>query len=504
MQDSDGRGIDDGLLDAVLGSLEDCVWSYSLESGCLTYVSPAVEPMTGHPPEYFTGRPMAWLETIHPDDRRRLEEEMRRLQTKPERFLYRSVRPDGGVRWIEFRAWTVAGDDATPARIDGISADVTDRVEAERRLRESEAQKAAILDALPDMLLRLSADGVFLEHHARPDELLVPPADFLGRRMHDVMEPDLADRSMAALRRAVETGHVQGVEGDFPAPDGSVHSFESRYVKSGEDEVILVVRDVTERKRLERELLAAHGEALEASRMKSEFVANMSHEIRTPMNAVIGMAGLLLTTELTPEQRDCAETVQSSARALLKVVNDILDLSKIEAGRLDIERSEFDLASAVREAMRSFEEAASSRGLYLVTAVAPEVPSRLCGDPWRLRQVLTNLVGNALKFTEEGTVSVRVRPTGQVDGRVVVRFDVSDTGVGIPEGEVDRLFEAFTQADGSATRRHGGTGLGLAISRQLVGLMGGDIGVQSTPGRGSTFWFSVPLEHPPPPVAPPV
>ncbi len=238
-------------------------------------------------------------------------------------------------------------------------------------------------------------------------------------------------------------------------------------------------------------------DAQAANRAKSQFLANMSHEIRTPMNGVLGMTELLMATHLTDRQRRMAETVQRSGTALLGIINDILDFSKIEAGKLELERIEFGLRQTIEEAVELFAEPAGKKGVELTCFLPNEIPDAVIGDPVRLRQVLLNLLGNSMKFTERGEVSVRVHCLSQEADRVTLKYEVRDTGIGIPEEAQKRLFTAFTQADGSTTRRFGGTGLGLAIVRQLVHLMGGEVGIESVPGQGSTFWFTTQLGYNP-------
>jgi signal transduction histidine kinase/CheY-like chemotaxis protein len=244
------------------------------------------------------------------------------------------------------------------------------------------------------------------------------------------------------------------------------------------------------RSELMADLAQRNQELQELTRMKSEFLATMSHEIRTPMNGVIGMTGLLMETELTPEQRDYVETVRASGDTLLEIINDILDFSKIEAGRVRMERIEFSPKLVTEEAVELFAEPAANKGIELVLDVHPEVPHSAIGDPGRLRQVLINLVGNAIKFTDSGEVVVRVRRGESPGPGVLLHFEVADSGIGLTEEEQARVFSTYSQVDSSTTRKHGGTGLGLATSRMLTQLMGGELGVESEKGAGSRFWFT--------------
>jgi PAS domain S-box-containing protein len=322
----------------------------------------------------------------------------------------------------------------------------------------------------------------------------------------DAVHPDDRNRVVASLQALTRSREdFWSGEYRFHRADGSYADvFDRGYILRDPGgravRMISSIMDITKLKR-EMELTRAHDAAIESARLKSQFLANMSHEIRTPMNSIIGMTDILLHTPLTAEQREFMEIVRVSGESLLTVINDILDFSKIEAGKLTFEILDFEPRTVIEEMVAMLLEQTHVKNLRLSTTVADDVPVGLRGDPGRLRQVLTNLVSNAVKFTPQGGVDVRITKESETDARVVLRFEVADTGIGVPEDARVCLFQPFSQVDASTTRKYGGTGLGLAICKQLVNLMDGQIGCDSVPHKGSTFWFTARFGKPSP--APP-
>ncbi|HEY1776852.1 MAG TPA: response regulator [Solirubrobacteraceae bacterium] len=374
--------------------------------------------------------------------------------------------------------------------------DVTARV----RSNAERASLSMVLDVSQDAITACDTDGNFTVWNRGAEALYgYTAAEALGQPLSLIVPPTAHTLAWANFQWILRGKPVERQESTRVTKDGRtvVVAVTLSPMVGPEGDisgVAAIGRDITEYKRTLAELADAHKAAVEASRLKSEFMANMNHELRTPLNGVIGVRSLLERTALSEEQREYVEALRVSGAALMAVIEDILDFSKIEAGRLDLEEHPFELRELVEDVCSVVAVGQAHRAVEVIPAVDLQVPARVRGDAKRVRQVLTNLINNAVKFTEVGQVTVRVTAKEPETGPTrFMRFEVIDTGIGIEPEAQQLIFESFAQADGSTTRRYGGTGLGLTIARQLVTLMGGDIGVRSAPGEGSTFWFTLPL-----------
>ena len=446
-------------------------------------------------------------------------------------YSHRVIQGDGRIRWVQ---WTTRGffDEVGQAvEYQAVGQDVTERKQAEDNLRQSEASFRSLVEQAPEGILISDLDGNYVEANPVACGLVgYPRAELLRMNIRHLLAHD-DGRAIDERMRLYREGHTLFGERQFKKKGGGTVQVEMIAKLLPDKRLLAIVRDLSERLKLERSLREAKEAAENASLAKSAFLANMSHEIRTPMNGVLGMIGLILESPLDAEVREFAETARLSGEHLLTIINDILDFSKIEADRMELEHIVFEVPQMIEDTVALFAEQAQGKGLELVCYVHTDVPQAVRGDPSRLRQVLINLIGNAVKFTTAGEVVVRVAiddheaggNTGQfrvlpevklpgltleqapipLEQTVHLRVTVADTGPGIPEEAQPRMFQAFSQADSSTTRRFGGTGLGLAISRHLVELMGGSIGFASTTA-GTTFYFSMQLALPETPADPAV
>jgi PAS domain S-box-containing protein len=502
----------------VLSSVSDCLWSAEIHpDGGWTYryLSPVVTRVTGRGPETFLDCAESWRGMIHAEDRPLWDETVALLRTgQAGHTEYRIVHADGSIRWVRDRVASAPGPGGAWL-LDGILSDVSDRKRVQEDLEFERYLLRSLMDHLPDPIYfkdeqsRLIRVNIAAARGFGLDE----PAKARGKTDADIFTSEHAGEALRDEREVMRTGlPLVAKEEKETWSDGRI-TWVSTTKMPLRDHTGRIVgtfgisRDVTEKKQAEEELRQAKEVAEAASRAKSEFLASMSHEIRTPMNGIIGMTELALDTELTREQREYLTMVKVSAESLLTIINDILDFSKIEARRMQVETVPFNVRDHLGDTVKALAIRAQQKGLELAYHVHGNVPDVIHGDPVRLRQILVNLIGNAIKFTDQGEVVVEATLVGELlsgersqspEGApphgsptttqtTHLHFVVRDTGIGIPAEKQKLVFEAFTQADHSTTRKYGGTGLGLAIATQLAALMGGRIWVDSEAGRGSTF-----------------
>jgi PAS domain S-box-containing protein len=451
--------------------------------------SPAYEDMLAH--------------CIHPNDRDLLHDAfMRAMQANGIYELeHRIVRPDGSVRWVYDRAHPYFDAQGKLLRYIGTTLDITERKQIENALRTSEERFRQLFREVPIPLCYVDKNAVLVDINKRFEQTFgyqledVPNLDAWWTRAY----PDPAYRAWvletwndAVAKAAREGSDIPGIEYRVTCKDGSVHTMVISGIVLGEDFLATFI-DVTARKEAELALQQAKAAAETANVAKSAFLANMSHEIRTPLNAITGMAHLLRRSGLSLEQTQQLDKLEAAGAHLLSVINNILDLSKIEAGKFDLEETEVRLESLVGNVVSMLHDRVAAKRLRLVTEVQP-LPFQLLGDPTCLQQALLNYATNAVKFTETGTITLRVKPVEETPECALIRFEVQDTGIGIDPAALSKLFATFEQADNSISRKYGGTGLGLAITKKIAHLMEGDAGADSNPGSGSTFWFTARLK----------
>ena len=466
--------------------LPDVMLALATPEGRFIRLNDAWSEVLGHSTEELKARP--WLDFVHPDDVERTIGEAASLEggkgTLNFHNRYRCA--DGSYKWLH---WTSVMRDGT---FYCVARDITLLKESVNRALEAEQQIKTLINSTPFLLWAADRDGRFTMSEGRGFAALgVKPGQLVGGSVFDLAseQPKVADCVRKALAGETLTTEISIVNRIFRATYSPLMDSAGTIIG-----VVGAAMDITDEVQVQSkvaELVAAREAAIAAAKLKSEFLANMSHEIRTPINGVMGMTGLLLDTKLDDQQRDFAQTILRSGESLLTIINDILDLSKIEAGKLEFEDIDFSLSELVNDVTKTLSFAAGEKGIDLRLDRSSLVPDDLRADAGRLRQILTNLVGNAIKFTPKGHVTIRVRRESENEGVVRLKFEVVDTGIGIPREALEKIFEAFSQADSSTTRRFGGTGLGLSISKRLVEQFGGSIGVRSEVGRGSTFWFTV-------------
>ncbi|MGI5197948.1 response regulator [Streptomyces sp. CA-288835] len=490
----------------------DMVFRRTLD-GFFEEVSAAGQVLLGRPVEDIVGTSVeSW---VHPGDVDDFEGAERDLHRDGRVVVcLRLRRADGHWLWTETTSWVVGDAAGKPLEVRGFIREAEGQRRREEALRLLQEQARSVIETARDAFVSIDEEGLVIDWNQAAERLFgFSHREAMGRPLTETIIPErYRALHTAGLQRVLAGGetHVLGRRIELAALHRDGHEIpvelEVWRLKSAKARCFnAFVRDIGERKQAEAALAEARDQAIAASQAKSQFVASMSHEIRTPMNGVLGLSSLLLDTPLDAEQRRYAEGIQAAGSALLSLINDILDFSKLEAGRLELDEVAFSPQTLVEEVTTLVAQTPQAQGLELLSDCDPDLPVIVLGDAGRLRQILLNLASNAVKFTESGEVVLRVCPAADRASAAStpwLRFEVSDTGIGIAEADQERMFDAFSQADASTTRRYGGTGLGLAICRRLTEAMGGTIGVTSRLGQGSTFYFTVPARTPDTPQQP--
>lgn len=486
----------EALYRLVVDNASDVIYQRTLD-GVLTYVSPSVFEVMGYLPEELLGVSLKTLK--HPDNLDHVDSNNHSLLSGQARLTRTGQlrRKDGSYGWYELTARLTQDGDGRIVGVTGALRDVTDRTRAENALRDRAEEFRLLTENVSDVISRIDAAGNF--SYVSPSVRTVlgfTPEELVGgprfRRSPDSPQGSMHERVMKGEGPITFQAKLVNKQGRGIWLESTANPIRDP-VTNEVVEVLMISRDISRRKEIEARLQEAKETAERASRLKSEFVATISHEIRTPMNGVIGMTALLGGTGLSEEQRQYVDGISASARSLMLIINDILDLSKLDAEKVDLETLVFQPRRIVDDCLNALGPEAAQKKIALTSDLDPDCDRYVRGDATRILQVLTNLVSNGVKFTDRGGVTITVRCSLAAEDRLTVRFTVTDTGIGIEPDVQAMIFDKFRQADGSITRRFGGTGLGLTIAKRLVELMGGTIGVESTPGQGSSFWYTITL-----------
>ncbi|WP_436355863.1 ATP-binding protein [Brevundimonas sp. CEF1] len=475
-------------------------WRYEVASGDVTW-SDEIYRIHAITPGAFAPTLDDVFRHYHADDRAEIQHLVERALKTGEGYTFklRLLGTDGVERVVAAEGATEKDATGRVIALFGVLQDVTERERLLRAAQTNERRYRLLAENTGDVITRVKMDGSSKYISPAIQQLLGWTFEDMSGQSTDYVHREDRHLVLGAIGKAVKTGQPTRLEHRALHKDGSTVwvecTFKALRDEHGHvDDVVVVIRDMTQRKALEAEVLEAKETAEAAARVKSEFLANMSHELRTPLTSVIGFSGLLQGSEALPdEERTYVERIATASEALLGVINDILDYSKLEANAIEMDPEPFQVAALVDGAAAIVEGQCVAKGLSLKVVVDAAMPEVLTGDAGRLRQVMLNFLSNAVKFTGKGGVTLRVGGAPDAEGRWRLRVAVTDTGIGIPAEKIEVLFQRFSQADASTTRLYGGTGLGLAISRRLIEIMGGEIGVDSQPGEGATFWFEAPL-----------